>query len=196
MISGLLSEHQRGDPAYPPQPDGLWNQTGRNEPVYKVDKSERRYRRGIYVVWRRAAPYPSFVNFDAPDRMSCVVERPVTNTPLQALTLLNDEAYIEAAKAFALAIANAPAASVEDRVIFAFQRSLSRSPSSEELTVVRELYEQELQRLKAAPGESSKIIGTFQPTSQSKSSVEPNSWAAWFCVANVLLNLDETISKN
>jgi hypothetical protein len=108
--------------------------------------------------------------------------------------LLNDEAYVEAAKAFGLAIASEPVGTIDDRIIFAFERSLARMPSSEELTIVRELYERELNRLELA--EASKIIGAYQPTFQSKPSLELNSWAAWFCVANVLLNLDETITKN
>lgn len=195
-ISGLLSDYQRGEPVYPPQPAGLWKQTGRNEPIYNVDLSERRYRRGIYVVWRRAAPYPSFVNFDAPDRMSCVVERSVTNTPLQALTLLNDEVYVEAAKALALAISDEPANSIDDRIHFAFRRTLARTPNAEELKIVRQLYNGELMRLAAASDRSSEIIGSFADWRESNDPADLNSWGAWFCVANVLLNLDETITKN
>ena len=78
-ISGLLSERMAGPPVYPPQPDGLWRQTGRNEPKYRAAANEDRFRRGIYVIWRRAAPYASFVNFDGPDRSSRLPSR--TNTP-------------------------------------------------------------------------------------------------------------------
>ena len=99
--SGLLAHRMHGPPIYPPQPNGIWRHVGRNAPKFVAAKDENRFRRGVYVVWRRGAPYASFVNFDAPDRGACVVARPRTNTPLQALTLLNDEAYVEMAMAFA-----------------------------------------------------------------------------------------------
>ncbi|MDA7895222.1 PSD1 and planctomycete cytochrome C domain-containing protein, partial [Akkermansiaceae bacterium] len=87
-ISGLLSSKMYGKPIMPYQPNGLWRQTGRNEPKWEEQKDENRWRRGVYIVYRRAAPYPSMVNFDAPDRSSCTVRRPLTNTPSQALTML------------------------------------------------------------------------------------------------------------
>ena len=88
-ISGLLSSKMYGKPIMPYQPNGLWRQTGRNEPKLEEQKDENRCRRGVYIVYRRAAPYPSMVNFDAPDRSSCTVRRPLTNTPSQALTMLS-----------------------------------------------------------------------------------------------------------
>ena len=100
-VSGLLSEKMHGPPIMPYQPSGMWRQVGRNEPKWVEAKDENRWRRGVYVIWRRAAPYPSFVNFDGPDRGACVVQRPRTNTPLQALTLMNDPVYTEAALALA-----------------------------------------------------------------------------------------------
>ena len=196
FICGLLSHGRGGAPVFPPQPDGIWHQTGRNEPVYKVASDERRYRRGVYVVWRRAAPYPSFVNFDAPDRMSCTVRRAKTNTPLQALTLMNDEAYVEAAVALGAIIAMHDAPTSDEKVAFAFQRCLARSPNLEELAVVRDIFTHELNRLQTQPEVSKEIIGAFQLPAGIARPADVNSWAAWFCVANVLLNLDETITKN
>ena len=99
--SGLLSRTQGGPPIMPFQPPNIWRAVGRNAPKWNEQFNKNRFRRGVYVVWRRAAPYPSFINFDAPDRAACVVKRPSTNTPLQALTLLNDPAFQEAS--FALA---------------------------------------------------------------------------------------------
>ncbi|GIT38583.1 MAG: hypothetical protein Ct9H300mP7_5040 [Verrucomicrobiota bacterium] len=93
--SGPLVNRMHGPPIYPPQPGGIWRHVGRNAPKFVVATNENRFRRGVYIVWRRGAPYASFVNFDAPDRGTCVVDRPRTNTPLQALTLLNDEAFVE-----------------------------------------------------------------------------------------------------
>ena len=100
-ISGLLSDKMHGPPIMPYQPENIWRSVGRNQPKWVAAENEDRFRRGVYVVWKRAAPYPSFINFDAPDRGSCTVNRGRSNTPLQALTLLNDPAYAEMALALA-----------------------------------------------------------------------------------------------
>ena len=105
-VSGLLSTKAAGPPVFPPQPKGVWRHVGRNAPKYIVATGEDRFRRGIYTIWRRSAPYAAFVNFDAPDRAACVVKRPRTNTPLQSLTLLNDAAYVEMALALATRMAS------------------------------------------------------------------------------------------
>ena len=120
QIAGLLSSKSGGPPIYPPQPSGVWRHVGRNAPKYATSSGADRYRRGIYVVWRRSAPYASFVTFDAPDRSSCVVKRPRTNTPLQALTLLNDPAYLEMADALARRV-TARDGDVRGRMRFAFR---------------------------------------------------------------------------
>ena len=100
-VSGLLSRKMGGPPVMPVQPPGIWTVTGVVDNTYRTSQGEDRYRRGLYTIWRRSSPYPSFVAFDAPDRTSCIVKRPRTNTPLQALTLLNDPVYVEAALALA-----------------------------------------------------------------------------------------------
>ena len=189
-IGGLISYQHGGPPVYPPQPGGLWKQTGRNEPVYNVAKSENRYRRGIYVVWRRAAPYPSFVSFDGPDRMTCVVDRSRTNTPLQALTLLNDEAYVEIARGFAnRMLRESSEQSLDDQLVYAWQVCLSRSPSPREIAALRRLYLDEKTRLEADPAAVKKLLKDAARLEN------PLSRAAWMCVGQVLLNLDETINK-
>ena len=81
-ISGLLSRKMGGPPVLPPQPAGIWTVTGVVDNTYRTSQGEDRYRRGLYTIWRRSSPYPSFVAFDAPDRASCIVKRPRTNTPL------------------------------------------------------------------------------------------------------------------
>ena len=95
--AGLLSRKLYGPPIRPYQPEGLWNKIGGERVEYVVSAGEDRHRRGLYVVWKRGAPYPSFVNFDATARLACTVKRSRSNTPLQALTLLNDPVYVEAA---------------------------------------------------------------------------------------------------
>jgi hypothetical protein len=158
-----------------------------------VDQNERRFRRGVYVVWRRAAPFPSFVNFDAPDRMSCVVTRSQTNTPLQALTLLNDEAYVEMAKALALRAVNDRHDTTE-QIIYAFRFCLARRPTAEELSALRDLYQAELARFETEPRAVNRLGKGFDGF-KSLRDEDRRSWAAMFSVSNTLLNLDETITK-
>lgn len=194
-ISGLLINQMDGPPIYPPQPDGLWHQTGRNEPVFRVAKDHDRHRRAIYVVWRRAAPYPSFINFDAPDRMTCVAKRPNTNTPLQALTLLNDEVYVEIAKAMAIRIMRETSArSLESQLEYAMQIALARTPTRDELSLLRELFDAEYDELGS---DKERVAQLLQGMEWLQMSIpkDHQTWGAWFSVCNAILNLDETISK-
>jgi hypothetical protein len=195
-ISGLLSNKMHGPPIYPPQPNGIWRHVGRNAPKFNVATDENRFRRGIYVVWRRGAPYASFVNFDAPDRGSCVVQRPRTNTPLQALTLMNDEAYVEMALAFAGRVLNeAPKAlDPESKIQFAFQTSLTRNPSPAELQFIKTLLLKRHAFYEKNPKAAAELIGNAKGWKTPKET-DPGKLASWFNVANILLNLDETITK-
>ncbi len=194
-ISDLLGQEFGGPPVYPPQPPKIWRQTGRGEPVYRVNEGPDRYRRGIYVVWRRVAPYPSFVNFDAPDRTRCVVQRPTTNTPLQALTLLNDEAFLEMAQGLANRILKSDLANDRDRLRQAFKLCVARSPSEEDLSVLMSLLNDQRKSLQIAPDDAMKLAGTRYEESSTNFPGSVQERAAWVCVANTLLNLDETITK-
>ncbi len=192
-VSGLLSTRMLGPPVYPPQPDGIWRHVGRNAPKYETSTNDDRFRRGIYVVWRRSAPYPSFVTFDAPDRASCVPSRSRSNTPLQALTLLNDPAYVEMAFGMSRRILlDRPEASPEERLEYAFRLTCARQPRPEELTRLASLLRAEQQRYEAAPSDAATLI----PESFQNPKLPLTEQAAWFSVCNVLLNLDETITKN
>ncbi len=158
-ISGLLSGKIGGPPVFPPQPGGVWRHVGRNAPKYATDTGEDRYRRGLYVIWRRSAPYPSFVNFDAPDRAACVVSRSRANTPLQALTLLNDEAYIEMTWALARRIANeSEAKSDRQRIAWVWQTAVGRAPSDKEADYLLGVYQGELARFEKNPAAANKLI--------------------------------------
>ena len=99
-ISGQLSDKIGGPSVFPPQPPGVWD-VPYNDDTWKESTGPDRYRRGIYTFWRRSAPYPTFVNFDAPTREFCTIHRPRTNTPLQALSMMNDPAFVEATQALA-----------------------------------------------------------------------------------------------
>jgi len=141
-ISGLLHERIGGAPVRPYQPDDFWRPTaGVTETYYLPSRGEDAHRRGVYTLWRRNAHYPSFANFDAPDRAACTVQRDVSNTPLQALTLLNDPAYVEMAEAFAARIASEGGEALEDRIDWAFRTALARSPRESERQLLRSAYQ-------------------------------------------------------
>ena len=170
--SGLLSLKMGGPPVYPPQPEGLWKEiSGVGDPDYPTSEEADRHRRGIYTILRRGAPYPSFTTFDAPPRATCAARRARTNSPLQALALLNDPAYAETAAALAQRVMDMSAASDQDRIVYAFRRCVTRRPSEAEL--------QELDRL----------LNEFRGTAEHEAE-------AWVSIARVLLNLDETITKS
>jgi hypothetical protein len=170
-IAGLINLKQGGEPIRPPQPDGLWQKVGGQQYKYEVSPGAEQYRRGLYVVLKRGSPYPSFTTFDAGPRMACVVKRSRSNTPLQALTLLNDPVYVAAAKAFAERIIHdRPGASITARLEHGFRVALARAPTAHEVAVLSRLWEAQ----RAASNDES---------------------AAWYAVASALMNLDETITK-
>ena len=194
-IAGLLDTTMGGPPVYPPQPAGLWRQTGRNEPKYVVATGPDRFRRGIYVVWRRAAPYPSFVTFDGPDRAACHPRRSITNTPLQALTLMNDRAYVEMALAFARRIlTERPDAGDAQRIDFAFRTALARAPNASERQHLLEVVGRERLRLARDPAAVAELLENAAALPAGPN-VDATEHATWFFVATILLNLDETITR-
>ena len=193
-VSGMLSTKAEGEPIMPHQPNGIWRQVGRNEPKWIDETDEDRYRRGVYVIWRRAAPYPSFVNFDAPDRGSCVVSRPRTNTPLQALTLMNDPVYVELSLALAnRLLSEKPEASQEERIQHAFELVLSRPAENAELSYLKGVIKERTDSLSSEEVES--LLDSEGIDYQPNESLDKTELAAWFYVASILLNLDETITK-
>jgi hypothetical protein len=190
-IAGLLSPKLGGEPVRPPQPDGLWVKVGGQRYDYVVSGGDEKYRRGLYVIWKRAAPNPSFMTFDAADRFACRVKRARSNTPLQALTLLNDPVYVEAALAFARRVLTEQStAGIEDRITHAFRLAVARSPRPEEITVLRRLFEAQKSATTAA--EARQLLGSFAVPG----GTSPIEFAAWYAVCAALLNLDETITKS
>lgn len=194
-ISGLLSTKMYGPPIMPYQPDNLWRSVGRNQPKWKSAENEDRFRRGVYVIWKRAAPYPSFINFDAPDRGSCTVSRGRSNTPLQALTLLNDPAYTEMALALADRVIQESATSDdESRIDYAVRLTLARSATQKEKEILKQLLK--LERISISGDRKTIEARTKKsfPSMKLKTS-DKTELAVWFAMANALLNLDETISQ-
>ncbi|MDO8544904.1 MAG: PSD1 and planctomycete cytochrome C domain-containing protein [Opitutaceae bacterium] len=192
-VSGLLSLKQGGPPVRPYQPPGLWeNKVGGDRVTYEVSTGEDAWRRGIYTVWKRSSPYPSFMNFDATSRTACTVKRSRSNTPLQALTLLNDPVYVQAAAALARrVVTERPDATGENRLRHAFQLVLARQPNPNELATLARLLEDLGAAYAADPKAARAAIGKAAvPTNLTASEL-----AAWQAVASALLNLDETITK-
>jgi hypothetical protein len=139
QVSGLLSDKVGGAAVYPRQPKGIWKEiAGADVKNYPTSQGDDGYRRGIYTVWRRGNPYPSMITFDSPDRSTCTVKRDRSNTPLQALTLLNDPVYVEMAVHFSHEIENW-SGSDREKVIQAFRQSVARQPSDEEVQILLDL---------------------------------------------------------
>lgn len=197
-VAGLLSQKMHGPPVFPVQPAGVWNHIGVASNLWKTSTGDDQHRRGLYVYWRRTVPYPSFVNFDAPSREACTVQRSKSNTPLQALTLLNDPAYFEAAVAFARRLLNEPPgdATDEDRIRWAFRTATSREPRSAEVRILANRLRDELSRYQREPALAKKLLGKWVKDELPQTE-RPGlrRLAAWVHVTNVLLNLDETISR-
>ena len=191
-IAGLLNLKQGGEPIRPPQPDGLWQKVGGQQYNYVVSPGAEQYRRGLYVVLKRGSPYPSFMNFDASARMACVVRRSRSNTPLQALTLLNDPVYVEATKAFAKRIViESPSADLDARLLQAFHLALARTPQPQELQVLKALWETQF----AAAQTEIKTTQELCAGVELPAHFPPAEFAAWYAVASAILNLDECITK-
>ena len=187
-VSGLLSATMFGPSVFPPQPEGIWNMPY-NSDKWTTSGGEDRYRRSLYTFWRRTSPYPSFMTFDATSREFCTVRRVRTNTPLQALTLLNDPAFFEAARALAKRIAAAPGAARE-RSALGVRLVLSRDATAAEMDRLAAIYEQELAHYRDRREAAASVAAGGSGGDESAPQL-----AAWTLVANVLLNLDEAVTK-
>jgi hypothetical protein len=190
-VAGLLSPKVGGPSVMPYQPDGIWDIPYSGD-KWATSPGEDRHRRGLYTFWRRSAPYPSFMSFDAPSREFCTIRRVRTNTPLQALTVLNDPAFVEAAQALARrVVTESPAADVASRLTYGFRLCNARPPKDGELGLLKALYERELKSYAKDEAAASTFVGGKGPPD----GIAPREMAAWTVVANVLLNLDETVTK-
>jgi mono/diheme cytochrome c family protein len=193
-VSGLLVRKIGGPSAKPYQPAGYWAMLNFPKREWQNDKGEGLYRRGLYTYWCRTFPHPSLVAFDAPSREECTVERPRSNTPLQALVLLNDPTYVEAARAFAERIVREGAQETEGRIQFAYRRALARKAQPEELKVLTGLYQQHLKQYQADGKAATALLGVGDRPAPKD--LDATELAAWTSVARVLLNLHETITRN
>lgn len=189
-VCGLLSPKQGGGSVFPPQPPGITTEGAYGPLEWKVSQGEDRYRRGLYTFAKRTAPYAMFATFDAPSGEACTVRRDVSNTPLQALTLLNDEVVWSAAQSLGSALCEMPGG-WKDRLEALFKRCLARAPEPEESGVLQEFWQ--TQRERGARGElGAKIVRG----GDAEAGADDPERAAWVAVARVLLNLDEFVTRN
>jgi mono/diheme cytochrome c family protein len=194
-VSGLLSHHLGGPSVYPPQPEGIYQFTQVHR-AWKVSGGADRYRRGLYTFLQRSAPYPALTVFDAPDGTSSCTRRIRSNTPLQALTLLNDMAYLELARGLAARSLRDGPADDSKRVAWMFRLCLGRQPSPAEASRLEAFLQQQLTGFGGAPQDAQALLlaGTPKGTAAPKDA-DLVRWAAWTAYARVLLNLDEFITR-
>jgi hypothetical protein len=194
-VSGLLSKKVGGPSVKPYQPAGYWSYLNFPKREWQISESEDLYRRGLYTYWCRTFLHPSLAAFDAPTREECTVDRPRSNTPVQALVLLNDPTYVEAARAFAQRALQKPGPkSAEQRLDFMYREALGRLPRPEETTVILALlgkHESEFHADVKAAKELESIGKKAVPKN-----IDNPDLAAWTSVARVILNLHETITRN
>ena len=194
-VSGLLVARIGGPPAHPYQPPGLYEekiQTGYDVGEWPTVTGDDLYRRGVYTFRRRSVPYPTFQTFDAPSFEYCTANRPRTNTPLQALTTMNDPQFVEAARVLAERVLQSKS-TMDERLVEAVRLCLTRPPAPRELEYLRGLCERQMRRFAADPDAAGKLV--HHGRSPVAFEVSPTELAAWTVIANVVLNLDETVTK-
>ena len=192
-VSGLLVRTIGGPSVKPYQPEGYWENLNFPTRTYPNDTGEKQYRRGLYTWWQRSFLHPSMLAFDAPSREECCAERNRSNIPQQALVLLNDPSYVEAARSLAARILKECNGSPEERVAWAWQQVLQRLPRVEEMETVMPLVRTHIDHYKADPAAAESLLKTG--LTAVPPDVDKSELAAWTHVSRVLLNLHETITR-
>ncbi|MEZ6056451.1 MAG: PSD1 and planctomycete cytochrome C domain-containing protein [Planctomycetaceae bacterium] len=202
FVSGLLNEEVGGPSVKPYQPAGLWEAVGytdSNTAKFTQDDGEKLYRRSMYTFWKRTSPPPSLAMLDAPSRENCTVRRARTNTPLQALALMNDKQFIETARHFAQRILHDGGTTDAERLTWAFRTLLSRRPTDRELDVLTESLASYQGEFAASPESATQLIDSattlMKPRHLDRDKSQDPTLAAWTLLANLLLNLDEAVTK-
>ena len=195
--SGLLDDRIGGPSVLPYQPKGLWEEMafgeGFSAQSYEQSHGRDLYRRGMYTFWKRTVPPASLATFDAPDREKCTARRAMTNTPLQALVLMNDPTFVEAARALAQRALLEGGKDEKTRLAFAFRLATARTPSRKESGVLRGLLKGRRDTFMRDPRAALKLLNVGE--SPRDRSIDPVELAAWTTVTSAILNLDETITK-
>lgn len=193
QLAGLLDPKLGGPGVKPYQPQGLWVEVGLSgKPAFVQDHGQSLYRRSLYTYWKRSAPPPAMQIFDAPTREKCTIRRPRTNTPLQALVVLNDPQFVEASRKFAERIVESDESDV-NRLIFAFRSATSRLPSESEIQTLLSVMKSSRAAFEGNPASADELLKVGEAPVSAKA---PSSeLAAWSVVASTILNLDETLTR-
>tara|TARA_R110002049_G_scaffold696_6_gene4464 strand:+ start:246922 stop:250140 length:3219 start_codon:yes stop_codon:yes gene_type:complete len=194
--SGLLVNHVGGKSVKPYQPEGLWIEKNSFSHIllnYKESEGDSLYRRGLYTFIRRTSPHPAMTAFDAPSREVCTVKRENTNTPLQALVLMNDTQFVEASKILAERMQTEGGNTLEDQIAYGFRLAVSRFPKEEEALVLKELYQTQSDRFETNPKEIKRLLTVGKK--EINQVLQTPKTAALTMVANTILNHDETYMK-
>jgi len=193
-VSGLLVDQAGGPGVKPYQPPGLWNEVSLGGNVrFRQDTGENLYRKSMYTYWKRSAPAPSMTIFDAPTREKCMVERPRTNTPLQALVTLNDPQFTEAARNLAQRMIKEGGQTAQDRVTYGYRLVAARKPKPIVANILVAAYNEELENFKKNTEAADKLLDVGE--SKRDETINNAEHAAWTIVASMLLNLDEVITR-
>jgi hypothetical protein len=177
----------------PYQPEGLWEEVSAKGYKYVVAKGDDLYRRSLYTFWRRTVPPPSMMNFDNAGREVCTVNVARTNTPLQAMNLLNDPTFVETARVLAQRMIKEGGEKIGGRLNFGYRLVLARPPSSEIRNILKLGYQDYEAAFRADPGAAEELIAVGQ--SKPDPDLDPVQLAAHTMVASILLNLDEAVTK-
>ncbi len=193
--SGLLVPTIGGPSVRPWMPDGVWDETSKYGDLrgYKPDTGPGRYRRTMYTIWKRTAAPPTMLLFDAPNREVCIVKRSRTNTPLQALALLNETTFVESAHGLATRMVAEGAATPADRITHGFRLAIGRTPTGSELATLVAGFADDLARFSAEPAAAEKYIAVGMVTKPDD--IPAPEFAAYSLAANVILNLDEFVMR-
>ncbi|NQZ59736.1 MAG: DUF1553 domain-containing protein, partial [Lentisphaeraceae bacterium] len=192
-VSGLLNPKIGGESVKPYQPKGLWAELSLSGANFVQDKGDKNYRKSIYTYYKRSAPIPNMVTFDAPSREKCTIQRSRTNSPLQALITLNDPIFVEAARFFAERVMRQGGASIKSKINFAFANALARKPAAYTGQLIIKLYEKTLSDFAKNPKKSKQLLNVGDK--QRDKSLNLAEHAAWTVIAQLILNLDETLNK-
>jgi len=192
--SGLLVEKFGGPSVRPVQPDGYLAALNFPKRDYSASRGDDLHRRSLYTFWQRSFPHPALLAFDAPTREECAVNRVTSNTPLQALVLLNDPEFVEAARVFAQNTLAQGGGSLSQRINWTFQRAVQRPPTAAEAQVLTVLYRKSLARFKASPERARQFIGVGEAPAAAKAN--PVDLAAMMTVTRAVLNMHETVTRN
>jgi hypothetical protein len=193
FVAGLLNLDVGGPSVHPYQPAGYYANLQFPDRDYVADRDDREYRRGVYMHWQRTFLHPMLANFDAPAREECTATRPVSNTPQQALTLLNDPTFVEAARVFAAGLLSSARASDRARIEAAYQKALGRAPKSKEIASLDHFLHEQRAYYKEKPEDAKRLLRVGARSASA--AVDEAEVAAWTQVCRVVLNLHESVTR-